>query len=383
MAIAGSVGIWASVVVMPSIQSELGLNRADATYPFIASMLGFATGNLLMGRAIDRWSITPVLMAGAVLSAIGFAGSAMSTDLWQLTVLHVFAGLGASVCFGPLIADASQWFMVRRGIAVAIAASGNYLSGAFWPPIIVWISGPDGWRTGYVLLAVACLVVLIPGALLLRRQIDEVSNARATEAAASQAASINISPRTLQALLAVAGVACCVAMSMPQVHIVALSIDRGFGAAAGADMLSLMLLGGVVSRLISGWLADRLGGLPVLLLGSVLQMSALCLFQINGGLTSLYLISLIFGLSQGGIVPSYAIIVRQFMPPKEAGRRVGLVMSSPVLGMALGGYLSGWLYDATGSYAAAVWNGVGWNLINASIAIFLLLRITGRRQAVA
>ncbi|MBT8424936.1 MAG: MFS transporter, partial [Silicimonas sp.] len=152
---------------------------------------------------------------------------------------------------------------------------------------------------------------------------------------------------------------------------------------AGAEMLSLMLAGGVVSRLTFGALADRMGGLKTLLLGASLQMVALCLFLIDGGLTSLYIVSLVFGLSQGGIVPSYAIIVREYMAPREAGRRVGLVMAATIIGMALGGWLSGWMYDISGSYALAVWNGIGWNVITIAIAMAILLRIGTPRPALA
>jgi MFS family permease len=163
-------------------------------------------------------------------------------------------------------------------------------------------------------------------------------------------------------------------MSMPQVHIVALCVDYGFGAAVGAEMLSLMLLGGVVSRLISGTLADRFGGIPTLLIGSTLQAIALFLYLPAGGLVSLYVVSLIFGLSQGGIVPSYAIIVREYMPTKEAGARVGFVMMMTILGMALGGWLSGWIYDVTGSYKWAFVNGIVWNGMNIGIMILILFR---------
>lgn len=381
MSIVGSIGIWAVVVVLPDIQAELGLVRADATFPFVAAMIGFASGNLIIGRAVDAWGISPAMLIAGVISATGFFGAAISQDLWAVSAFHILAGFGASVCFAPLIADISQWFMVRRGIAVAIAASGNYTSGAFWPPIIVWINGDDGWRTAYFVLAALVLGVMVSGALFLRRQIDNASTEIATAAAAAEAQTTGLSHVMLQTLLAVAGFSCCVAMSMPQVHIVALCIDRGFGAAAGAEMLSLMLLGGVTSRLVSGWAADRIGGLPVLIIGSVLQMLALCLFLINGGIASLYMISLIFGLSQGGIVPAYAIIVRQFMPPREAGRRVGIVIFATVLGMAAGGWMSGWLYDQTGSYSAAIWNGVGWNLLNASIALLIMFRIGSRNAA--
>jgi MFS family permease len=161
---------------------------------------------------------------------------------------------------------------------------------------------------------------------------------------------------------------------MPQVHIVSFCVDLGYGPAVGSQMLSLMLMGGVVSRLVSGFLADRLGGVKTLLIGSTLQMLALCLYLPTSGLTSLYLVSLIFGLSQGGIVPAYAIIVREYLPAREAGARVGFVMMATIVGMALGGWMSGWIYDVTGSYHAAFLNGIGWNLLNMAIIAGILLR---------
>jgi MFS family permease len=187
---------------------------------------------------------------------------------------------------------------------------------------------------------------------------------------------LGLSPNTLLALLCVAGVSCCVAMSMPQVHIVAYCGDLGFGAARGAEMLSLMLGLGVVSRLVSGWISDRIGGLRTLLLGSMLQGVALLLFLPFDGLVSLYLVSGLFGLFQGGIVPAYALIVREYFPPQQAGAKTGTVLMATLLGMALGGWMSGAVFDWTGSYRAAFINGIAWNLLNMSIVGFLLWRAT-------
>jgi MFS family permease len=180
----------------------------------------------------------------------------------------------------------------------------------------------------------------------------------------------------------VAGLACCVAMAMPQVHIVAYCGDLGYGVARGAEMLSLMLGFGIISRVASGWVADKIGGVRTLLIGSTLQGIALLLYLGFDGLTSLYVISALFGLFQGGIVPSYAIIVREYFSPAEAGTRVGLVLMATLFGMALGGWMSGAIFDLTGSYQAAFANGILWNLLNVSIATFLLLR-PGRRMAAA
>lgn len=380
LSVVGSIGMWAVIVVLPAMQADFGISRAAAALPYTVCMAGFALGNFVLGRAVDRWGIAPVLAASALFQAFGFALAAISSSLTLVALLHLLLGLGAAASFAPLIADVSQWFLRRRGIAVAIAASGNYLAGTVWPQPIAWVMEDNGWQGAYLALATLVLIFVLPGAFLLRRQIDTASTDRATDIAASNAADIRISPRSLQILLAIAGIGCCTAMSMPQVHIVALCIDRGFGPAAGAEMLSLMLAGGVVSRLVFGALSDRLGGLMVLAIGGTLQMLALSLFLIQGDQATLSLIALVFGLSQGGIVPAYAFIVREYMPPREAGRRVGIVIGATILGMAFGGWITGWLYDATGNYTAAIWNGIGFNLLNVVIALGILARVSRSAQ---
>jgi MFS family permease len=185
-------------------------------------------------------------------------------------------------------------------------------------------------------------------------------------------------PAFLQGILMFAGIACCVAMSMPQVHMIAYCGDLGYGAARGAEMLSIMLFMGVVSRLISGVIADRIGGIRTLILGSTLQCLTLMFYLPFDGLTSLYIVAALFGLSQGGIVPSYALIIRDYFPAREAGVRISLVLTATVAGMALGGWMSGVIFDLTGSYQAAFLNGIGWNLINMAIAFWLLM--SRRRQ---
>jgi MFS family permease len=218
---------------------------------------------------------------------------------------------------------------------------------------------------------------MLPLLLALRRPTPAHAPAGSAGASATQS-SIGLSPNALQALLCVAGLACCVAMSMPQVHIVAYCGDLGYGPARGAEMLSLMLGFGIFSRLGTGFIADRIGGVPTLLMGSTLQGVALLLYYFFDSLTSLYVISALFGLFQGGIVPSYAIIVREYFPSREAGTRIGLVIMATLFGMALGGWMSGAIFDYSGSYRAAFANGLGWNLLNVTIATWLLLRT--RRQ---
>jgi len=390
----GSSAMYVVAVVLPAVQAEFAVGRSEASVPYTLLMIGFGFGGILMGRLADRFGVTVPLFIGAAGLGLGFLAAALAPNIWLFALAHgIGLGLfGCSATFAPLVADTSLWFVRRRGVAVGICASGNYLAGAVWPPIVQHLVETQGWRTAYGVLAVVCAVTLPLLALALRpRPPAAVAGVSPQAAAASTGSSgpaqpFGLSPGRAQALLCVAGLACCVAMSMPQVHIVAYCGDLGYGAARGAQMLSLMLAFGIASRLISGLICDHIGGLRTLLLGSVLQGVALLLFIPFDSMTSLFIISALFGLFQGGIVPSYAIIVREHFPPAEAGARVGTVLMFTMLGMALGGWLSGQVFDWTGSYTAAFVNGVGWNLLNLAIVLTLWrrsLRLNRNAQSAA
>jgi predicted MFS family arabinose efflux permease len=247
------------------------------------------------------------------------------------------------------------------------------------PSITDSISAPRATQIG---VGVICVVTLLPLSLLLRRRAPTHHQAAASTTAAGKLETLGISSNALMILLFIAGIACCVAMSMPQVHIVAYCGDLGYGPARGAEMLSLMLGFGLISRITGGYFADRIGGVATLLVSSALQGFALFLYLFFDGLFSLYVISALFGLFQGSIVPMYAIVVREYFAPGEAGTRLGVVLLATLGGMALGGWMSGLIFDLTGSYQAAFLNGLGWNLINVSIIGWLLFR-SGRRSLVA
>jgi MFS family permease len=374
----GGVGLWAAVVVLPTIEAEFGVGRGGASVPYTAAMVGFAVGGVLMGRLADRFGIMVPLLIGAPLLGLGFVAAAFTASYWQFVIVQalLIGMLGSSATFGPLVADVSLWFHRWRGLAVAIVASGNYVAGAVWPSILERSMVTVGWRQSFIFIGIFCIVTMTPLALLLRARaaLDHGAGARSTARADARTP---MSLPAVQGLLVLAAIACCVAMSMPQVHIIAYCGDLGYGTARGAEMLSIMLGLGVVSRLGSGMIADRIGGLKTLILGSALQCLSLIFYLPYDGLTSLYVVSALFGLAQGGIVPNYALVVREYFPAREAGARVSLVLMSSVVGMALGGWVSGEIHDLTGSYRAAFLNGIAWNLLNLGIAAWLLL---GRAQ---
>jgi MFS family permease len=379
----GGIGLWSMVVSLPEIEAEFGVDRGAASIPYALLMVGFGIGGVLMGRVADRVGImVPALFSAGALG-VGYVAAAQATALWQFGLIHgLFIGmLGSATAFGPIVADISMWFVRRRGIAVAFAASGNYFAGTVWPPILQSAIETYGWRQAHVGVGIFCVVTMIPLALTLRRRAP-VDSADTVNGGAAYSAPTMMSPRALQTVLVLAGISCCVAMSMPQVHIVAYCGDLGYGLARGAEMLSLMLAAGIVSRLLSGLIADRIGGVGTLIVGSALQGVALLFYLPFDGLASLYLVSALFGLAQGGIVPSYALIVREYFPVQGISERIGLVFMATITGMALGGWLSGAIFDLTGSYRAAFLNGIAWNLLNLSIA-FWLFRARLRARAAA
>ncbi len=378
IAIVGNAGMWSAIVVLPDMQAEFGLGRADSSLPYTLFMLGFAVGSFGMGKLVDKLGVTRAIWISSVVTIVAFTLASLSPIYWIVALLHAVLGFATATFFGPLMADISLWFFRRRGIAVAIAASGNYLAGAIWPILLSDVIAEQGWRGAYLALAAITLVVILPLSVFLRQQVPAEAIATADARASARASAVSISPRLLTGLLIVAALGCCVAMSMPQVHIVAYCVDLGYGPAVGAEMLSVMLLGGVISRLISGLIADKLGGVVTLLIGSTLQCIALFLYLPFDGLVPLYMVSAVFGLSQGGIVPAYALVVREYMPAREAGARVGLVIAATMVGMALGGWMSGWIYDLTRSYQAAFLNGIAWNILNVAIMLLILFRAKSR-----
>jgi MFS family permease len=377
----GSCGMYVVAVVLPEIQAEFGTARTGASLPYMLTMIGFAGGSIAMGALTDRFRVLTPLLIGAAVLAVGYVAAAQARTVLEFAMASMVIGFGCSASFGPLIADISFWFVRRRGIAVAVVACGNYAAGALWPPFVQHLIVTEGWRSAYIFVGLFSLGATVALAWLLRPAPPKrIVAALGTASSTVISPPFGLSANQLQALLCLSGVSCCVAMAMPQVHIVALCADLGYGSTRGAQMLSVMLSCGIVSRLLFGWISDHIGGVRTLLLGASLQAVALGLFLPNQSLDVLFLVSALFGLFQGGIIPSYAMIVREYFPPRQAGTRVALTLMATLLGMALGGWASGAIFDLTSSYDAAFVHGIAWNLVTIAITSML---VWGQRRRVA
>lgn len=380
----GSAGMYVVLVGLPVFQAEFAISRAGASLPFTMVMLGFGfgVGGIVNGKLIDRFGVTRPMALSIVALGLSFFGAAHASNYGLFALMHVAIGwFGCAAVFGPLLADISKWFIKRRGIAVAIGASGNYLAGAIWPRPLLHLLNDHGWRDTYLTMGLASVALMLPLVLMLRATPERTTAVLGQGGSAGTPAALGLTPNSLTALLCLAGVGCCMAMAMPQVHLVSLCTDLGFGAARGAEMLSAMLACGIVSRLAFGFVTDKLGGLRTLLISGILQGTALLMFLPAKGLVALYVAAAMFGLFQGGIVPSYAVIVREYFPEAQAGGRIGLIIFATIVGMAFGGWGSGAIFDWSGSYTVAFIHGIGWNLVNVWVTLFLLSRARGGRQS--
>ncbi len=370
----GCSAMYAGVMVLEPLALELNTGRGNSSLIYGTFMIGFALGGVFMGRLADRMGIMIPALIGSLALPAGFYLAAHASSILEICLaFSLLCGfLGSSFSMAPLIADISHWFSRRRGLAVGIAFSGSYVAGAIWPPILQRMFDAQGWRESFVDLALLTLILMALLSLLLYPRSPINKQLPTASSANSNLTNSAISAGTLQSLIYLAGFGCCVAMAMPQVHIVPYVMDLGHPAIRGAEMLGLMLGFGVISRVGSGWLSDRIGGLATLVLGSALQVAVLIAFLTGNSLVFLYGISIAFGLSQGGIVPSYTIILRAFFPPKQAGWRISTSFLFTVAGMAFGGWIAGLLYDLTGSYTVSFLNAIGFNILNLWVAASLL-----------
>lgn len=374
----GFGGSYLVVVGLKPIAAEFDWPRQIPSLAYSLVMLGAGIGGILMGLWADRRGMGGPALVGAVMVGAGAILSGYATGIWSLFLPHflLLGILGNGTMFSPLMTNATKWFDRRRGIAVAIVAGGQSLAGAIWPPIFRYTMDEWGWRTTMIGFGITAICIMLPLSLCLRRPAPE-SGPRPGAAglvAGDEDKVLGLRPNVVLAMLGVAIIGCCIAMAMPMVHVVAYCSDLGFATARGAEMLSLLLGCAFMSRLAFGWVADRIGGLRTILIGASLQAVFLAAFAWVDSLASLYIVSALFGLAFGGIVPSYALAVRELFHVSQAGWRIGVVYFFGTVGMGLGGYVGGLIFDLTGGYERAFLTGVAFNLLNLVLIAALVWR---------
>ncbi len=385
-------GMFLLVVALKPIAQDFDWPRSVPSLAYSLQFLGSGLGGIAMGYWFDRSGIGPVTLLGALMIGSGAMLASTITADWQLYVVYgVMMGLlGQATMYGPLMLNAMRWFADRRGFAVGLIAAGQSVAGAMWPPVFRHFIETAGWSATFFWFGLFALATAIPVNLLLWRRASAGQPAGAATIAPAAGSGASPAPGDrelgmpawmLQGALCMAIVGCCVAMSMPLAHLVAHASDLGHAAARAAEMLAVALATTLVVRLLAGTLlVDRFGGLTALLIFSATQATALALYAVVDGLIALYLVSVVFGVGYGGISLCYPVIVREYFPAASAGRRLGIVLLFGASGMALGGWLAGYGFDLTGSYAPGFLVGVAFNCANLIILTILINRGRGRRR---
>lgn len=376
--IMGNGTLFVLTVSLKPIAETFDWPREVPSLAYGLASFGAGLGAIYLSHLSERIGMLPVVLFGSVMIGTGCILASFTAAPWQLYAAYglCIGLLGNAAMISPLMANASRWFDRRRGLAIAIVASGQSGAGTLWPPIIRLMNDWAGWRTTFLYYGILCLAVMLPLTLVFRRRPPEdlPPATGATGAGIKPARVLGWPSWAVQGTLCAAIIGCCIAMSMPITHMVAFATDLGHPAARAAELLSTMLAASIVSRLVGGVLADRIGGLRTLLLGSSIQAAMLAVLAFTEDLFSLYVVAALFGIGYGGIIPMYAFAVREYFPVRGAARRIAIIFFFGLLAMAVGSWTGGYVYDQTGSYRTAFLIGASANLTNLLLLVMLVLR---------
>lgn len=390
----GSGSIYFIVVALKLIAADFGWPRAVPSIAFALQYAGAGIGGIFMGWCLDRRGMAIPATVGAGMIGLGGILTSYVSSPFELYLIYggMLGFFGRSTLFAPLTANITRWFEHNRSFAVGVVGSGQGLAGMIWPQTFHYVIAAVGWRQAALYYGIFALATMLPLALILRRRPPAPAPRRRTAAAYDAFDDVMpplpqrpvMSPRVLQATLSTAAIGCCVAMSLPLAHIVSHVSDLSYDPARGAEILSLMLACSALASFFGvGYLGRRFGGLRAIFVFSSGQALLLATLAFVESLPGLYVAAALFGLGYGGILPCYPVIVRELLPAAEAGRRTGLVLLFAGAGMALGSWLGGAVFDATGTYRTAFLIGVAFNAGNLAIIASLIARTPGFRPAYA
>lgn len=363
------------VVALKPIAADLAVPRSVPALAAALASFGTGAGGMLMGWLAERHSMRMVAFAGGISVAAGLALTTLATPLALYVGFGVLLGLlGNGSMNAPLMTYVSHWFDRRRGTALALVTSGQYIAGAVWPSLFERGIERIGWQRTALAYAGLTLLVVLPTALFFLKPPPRPAAAGTTGRGPAGGPVLGLNPNLVLGLMALAIFLCCVPMAQPSVHLVSFCTDLGLAPARGAAMLSVLLACAFVSRQFWGWVGDRIGGLRTVFFGSLCQCIALAMFLTTTDETQLFTIAAAFGLGFGGIVPSYVLAARELFPADEASWRIPVLLFGGLIGMATGGWMGGLIYDATGSYAPSFQVGVLANICNLAVVGFLITR---------
>jgi len=351
------IGVGAMLMLSVFLQpmsDAMGWSRTGISTAALLNWLCMGVGSFLWGALSDRWGTRAVLLCGGVLLGVGLMTASQAATLGQFQILFgVIVGLAAGSFFTPLTATTTRWFTQHRSLAVALVSAGLGLGASTVGPLARWVITNYDWRIAMMVIGELAWVIIIPAALFVREPPASASSAEGKGMTGADGRELTAAQafRTPQfAAIALTYFACCAAHSGPIFHMITHAIDHGVAAMAAVTVLSVAGLASLGGKIVCGLIADRVGAKRTLIVGLAIQAVAVSLYLFTRELASFYALSLMFGFAYGGVMPLYAILVREYFGARIMGTAFGAVAFVSTLGMSLGPWAGGWLYDTFGSY---------------------------------
>jgi MFS family permease len=364
--------VFSLAVFLDPIGSDTGWSRAGISSAMTLAFLCMGLGGFLWGALTDRYGPRPVVLAGTVLLGLSCVLASRAQSLLQFQLAYgVVLGLAAGSFFAPVIATAASWFERRRNLAVSLVSAGMGVAPMVISPFAAWLVSRYDWRTAQLVIGIGAWIVLLPALPLIRRA-PMVQRAAAPGAAAAEPAPSVGSALRSRAFLVLGGTffLCCAAHSGPIFHTVSYAIGCGLPMVAAVTIYSMEGAAGLGGRLLFGLMADKYGARRVLVAGLLVQAFAAASYVLVRRLEGFYLVAAVFGLAYGGVMPLYASLAREYFGPRILGTVLGAASLVSSIGMALGPFLGGWLYDRYGSYAWLYLGSMGVGLAAVVMALF-------------
>lgn len=380
-----AVGLISSITMfLVPLSADLGWQRGETALAYGIGAVGIGVGGIFMGLLADRFSTRPVVMFGVLGTAVPlYLLSTLESTLELYIYYALLGGLGAAAIFTPMVVNVGYWFHANKGLALGISTAAQSAGHALFPFAISFLIVAVGWRDSYLALSASTLAVMMVLALFVRvppGHAERMAAARAEETRTASAGGDN-GPVIILGWLSVATIFCCITMATPLMHVTPLALDKGFAADQAATVYAVVGLSAIIGRILYGKLADRIGGIRTYLVGSTLQTALVFWYTQIDTIEGLYFMSVAYGLGFAGVMTSIIIVIREHVPVHRQGVAMGVVGLLGWLGMGVGGYQAGYLYDLSGGYAwpfgAAVLAGV----VNMALVAGLHVFVTRRDSA--
>ena len=348
----GSGALFSLGVFLQPIEQATSWSRTHISAVAFLTWVTYGIGSFVWGVLAGRSGVRTVVVTGGFLLGLGLVLSSQATALWQFAITFGgLVGVAVGAFYAPLTTNASNAFKANRGLAVGLVAAGSGLGTFTIAPLARWLITNFEWRVAMLVLGDLAWVTIIPLAFLIREDRSASLGPRLDRGPDFALVDVARTPQFW--VITVTHFTCCLAHAGPIFHMVANATDHGVTPMVAASVFGVSGLVSICGRIGSGMIADRLGAKRTLVVMLSLQAPAILLYLLAGSAQSFYLLGIFFGLAYGGVMPLYALLTREYFGARAMGGAYGAIFALQAIGMGLGTFAGGFLYDRLGGYGWA------------------------------